>query len=326
MPPPSPPRLTVVLLTWNEERNIASCLAALARQRERSFEVVVIDAASTDATVARVQEAAKGFPVPLRLEVADSKVPIGEARNRGVAMARAPFIAFLSADAEPDPHWVEEALQTLRSADMAFGKQVHAPHKAGVGEAVRGLRYHFPDRPTSNPLRYASNVAGAFRADVLRAYPFDPWASAAEDLLLVRKAQHEGYHATYNPAMVVRHHDVDSARAELRKNLREGEGWALYAHDLGLHAAVLAWGALVGFASLLFALGPGLETLLLLAGVLWAPALRRAARRWDAMPARMVLLGAAASPPFDLAFLFSYARALLRGRARPEATPREADA
>lgn len=320
MPPRKLPRLTVVVLTWNEERNVAGCLASLAAQREDDFEVLVVDAASTDRTAEIVAAAAKDFPVPLRLEVAARRIPIGEARNRGAAAARAPAVAFLSADAEADAHFVEEAVQSLRSVDMVFARQVHDPHAWTVGAAVRGLRYHFPDGPAPNPLAYASNVGAAFRKEVLRAFPFDPDTNAAEDLLLAQKADEAGYHAAYNPAMVVRHHDVGSWRDEWRKNVREGDGWGAYAGDLGLNLPVLAWGGLLGFAGLLVAMSPGLETLLVLLAALWAPALRRAARRRGRMPATALALGAATSPPFDLAFLLSYMRGLLRGRgARREA-------
>lgn len=306
MPNERTPRLTVVVLTWNEARNIGACLASLARQREQDFEVVVLDAASTDGTADIVRAAQARFPVPLRLEVASHRIPIGQARNQGVAVARAPKVAFLSADAEADEHWAEEVLASLRAGDMVFGRQVHAPHAWTIGAAVRGLRYHFPDGPAADPLKYASNVSAGFHREVLQAFPFEPDTNAAEDLLLGKRASDAGYHATYNPAMVVYHHDVDDARVELRKNLREGAGCAVHAAELGLHTALLAWSALLGLALVLFLLDPGGETLLLLAGALWLPALRRAWRRRAAMPPRALLLGLAASPVFDLAFLLAY--------------------
>lgn len=314
MPLPSPPRLTVVVLTWNEARNIRACLDSLARQRDPSFEVLVLDAASTDGTADMVRAAMADFPVPLRLEVAERRTAIGEARNRGVALAKAPAVAFLSADAEADEHWVEEGLQSLRSADMVFCRQLHAPHELSIGAAVRGLRYHFPDGPTSDPLRFASNVGAAFRKEVLRAFPFDPATNAAEDLLLAKRAYVTGYHATYNPDMIVRHHDVETVEGELRKNSREGEGWGQYVGDLGLNVPVLAWGALLALAAVLFVLSPGLETLLLAGAVLWMPAVRRAWKRRGHMATPDLLLGTAASPPFDLVFLAAYVKGLLRGR------------
>lgn len=314
----------MVLLTWNEAKNVRACLHSLARQTNHAFEVLVLDAASTDRTATIVQAMERRFPVPLRLEVSKRRVPIGEARNHGVALARAPLVAFLSADAEVEPTWVEEALESLARADMVFSRQVHAPRAWTVGAAVRGLRYHFPPDVTEDPLRYASNVAAAYRKEVLQAFPFDAWSNAAEDILLAERAHAAGFRAHYNPHMVVHHHDVPDARTEMRKNLREGYGWAVYHADVGIFFAVLAWGAtlLACLAWAALARGPG--TLALLALVLYAPALRRGVQRMGSMPLAAWLKGVAASPLFDLAFLANYVRGLARRGPPPPANPSHA--
>lgn len=321
------PCLSLVVLTWNEAQNIPSCLGALARQQVTgdtpAFEVLVIDAGSSDATVARVEALRDRLPFPLTLHVGPPRMPIGAARNLGVALARAPAVAFVSADAQLDAHWVAQALATLRTADMAFGPQMHAPHRWTLGAAVRGLRYHFPDAPTATPLRFASNVAAAYRKPVLQEFPFDAWANAAEDLLLAHRAAAAGYIAAYNPGMTVRHHDVASLRQEMRKNLREGRGCGLYANELGVQWPVLAWSGLLLGSGLLLLASTALG-LLALGGALWLPAARRGLRRRSAMPARHLWAGMAATPVFDLAFLVQYVRGLVGARLRsPSSQPLE---
>jgi glycosyltransferase involved in cell wall biosynthesis len=328
MLPTRPPELTVALLTWNEAARVGACLDSLARQRERDFEVVLVDAASTDATVPIAEARRASFPVPLRIEVAPRRISVGEARNQAVAMARAPNVAFLSADAEAHEDWAAEALHSLRSADLVFGRQLHAPGTGGVAAAVRGLRYHhFPEGPTSDPARFASNVNSAIRREVLLAFPFGAGAaaSAVDDMLLTSRALRAGYHAAYNPDMLVRHSDVQSVAAEMRKNLREGLGWGAFAAELGMHRAALSWGALLAFALLLLALSPGLDTLLVLGLCAWVPALRRAWRRRRRMSPRALALGALATPPFDLAFLLAYLRGLATARMAPQRRRREAE-
>lgn len=341
------PCLSLVVLTWNEADNIEACLAALARQKvfgdasafvcgvgfgansgDESgvdsgvasrdpipFEVVVIDAGSSDATVAKVEQMQALLPFPVTLRVGPPRMPIGAARNLGVALSQAPLVAFLSADAQLHEDWVGQALQTLRTADMAFGPQVHAPHRWTLGAAVRGLRYQFPDAPTATPLRFASNVAAAYRKPVLQEFPFDPWANAAEDLLLAHRAAAAGYIAAYNPHMKVKHHDVASLRQELRKNLREGRGCGLYAKELGVQWPVLAWSGLLVASGLILVTSTTLG-LVALAGALWLPAARRGVRRRRVMPARHLWAGMAAAPVFDLAFLVQYLRGLLGARLR----------
>lgn len=317
------PRLSVVILTLNEAHSIAATLGSLARQDvehlARDLEAIVVDAASDDGTAAAVRALAPTLPFPVRVHEAATRLPIGQARNLGVAMAHAPNVAFLSADAELEPGWVREALASLECGDMAFGYQEHAPRRWTVAAAVRSLRYHYPRGAAPDPLQYASNVAAAYRREVLLAHPFDPWANAAEDLLLARRAAASGRTAVYNPRMVVRHHDVETLRAETRKNRREGQGWAAYRRELGMQKAVLAWGCALAACLLLLPFRPGYG-LTLLALALWLPAVRRAVRRRRAIPLRPLLLGVAASPAFDLTYLVHYVRGLLGARL-PAPTP-----
>jgi len=305
------PWLSIVVLTWNEEDNIEDCLTALAAQRDQGFEVIVVDAASTDATVGKVNGLMPAFPVPLRLVVADERIPIGEARNRGVALAKAPHVAFLSADAEAEPDWTQEARRSLRSHGMVFGRQLHAPRRWTLGAAVRGLRYVFPEDPPPDPLVYASNVAAVFDRRILERHPFDPSADAAEDLLVARRAAADGHRAVYNPRMVVRHHDVRDVREEMRKNLREGRGWGRHASELGVFWPLLGWGAAMGLAA-----GMAMRRrtgIMLLAATVWAPATRRAVHGRSAMPMRRLLPAVLASPVFDGAFLVQYLNGLRHG-------------
>lgn len=311
----------MVLLTLNEERNIRACLRSLANQTTHEFEVIVIDAASTDNTVAIIKEVQPTFPVPLRLETSNRVLPIGEARNLGVHLSRAPLVAFVSADAELGPGWITLALRALDDADMVFGRQVHEPNEWTLGAAVRGLRYHFPTTRAEDPLRFASNVAAAYKKEILEAFPFDPWANAAEDLLLAKRAHAAGYEAVYDPLMVVAHHDVASSRQEFRKSIREGEGWGLYRSELGVFMPVLAWGSALVAAIAFLAWRPGPVAFLLFAFVLWVPALRRALLRRRALPPRWLAKAVAASPVFDLAFLLYYIRGLFGRPSRKNAKP-----
>ncbi len=315
------PRLSVVVLTLNEARNIGLCLAALAAQRNLDFEVILVDAASTDDTVKIVRALQPSLPFAMRILASDQRLPIGAARNLGVATAETPYVAFLSADAELDLQWTSQALASLQSYEMVFGMQVHAPHKWTLGASVRGLRYHFPADSTDDPFRYASNVAAAYHREILTADPFDAWANAAEDLLFARRAAAKGARIVYNPGMVVRHSDVATTRQEFRKNVREGQGCGEYVAELGVQWPVLAWGTATAVATAWAVARPHPATALLLAAVLFAPALRRGLRRFRAMPTRWLALGIAATPAFDLAFFVCYLWGLMaRRRPKPGAT------
>jgi len=316
----------LLILTWNEAEDIADLLVSIADQEGGGFEVVIVDADSDDGTIERIQAAREDLEVPVKLEVSDGRIPIGQARNRAVALAEAPNVAFLSADTELAPNWTQRALAGLEDADMVFSRQVHAPRSWSLGAAVRALRYHFPDEATDDPLRYASNVAAVYRKEIVERFPFEPDVVAVDDLLLADRASEAGYEAAYDPAMVVYHHDVADARGELAKSVREARGWGLNVDELGLMVPVIAWSLLSAVALALLAAPASLvptPTVLdagLVVAVLYAPALRRIDRQLGEMPTRWLVAGVLAGPVFDLVFLTSYLRGLLEREGSPAAS------
>jgi len=317
------PAVSVVVLTWNEARHINATLAALAKQDDSKFEVIVVDAASTDQTAHLVSEVIATFPVPLRLDVAATRISVGAARNRGVDLARAPVVAFLSADAVPATDWVTRIRLAMQVDAGVFGRQVHAPPVATTAACARGLRYHFPLSDVSDAEPFASDVNAAFHTSLLRKFPFgtSAAASAVDDLLLARNLSAAGHSLRYDPHLVVFHSDVESLQAEWRKNWREGDGWGAHRAQLGVHMAVVSWAAVLAGTAAAFVAWPSWPVGVALAVIAYTPALRRAWRHRHDMSANHIMRGVIVTPPFDLAFLAAYAKALWTTRSQTRADP-----
>lgn len=314
------PELSVIVLTRNEEANVEDAVRSLLHG-DPPVEVIVVDSASRDRTVEIARRvAAELGEERVRVLASERDVPIGEARNMGLAAARAPRIAYMSADATAGPGWAIEALRSLEEADLVYGRQEHAPVDQSVASVCRGLRYHhFRSDATAPAETYASNVNAAIRREVFDhlRYVEDGPASALDDILFTREAKQLGFRIAYNPRMLVRHKDVSDLAGEMRKNRREGYGWGILANQLGLHKMILAWGALLVGALAALAVAPGPLTALLFAALLYAPALRRVARAGGpyVRQAPLPLAGATlVGPFFDLAFLVAYARGLAARR------------
>jgi glycosyltransferase involved in cell wall biosynthesis len=105
------PTVSVVVPLFNKEPYIRRCLESVCRQTMPDFEVVVVDDGSSDGSA----ETAEG--------VADSRIRVirqenggpGAARNRGIREARGELIAFLDADDEWRPAFLETII-ALRGA------------------------------------------------------------------------------------------------------------------------------------------------------------------------------------------------------------------
>jgi len=96
------PTVSVVIINWNGKAHLARCLAALAAQTYRDFEVIVVDNGSTDGSVAFVREQ---YPA-VRLICNDRNLGFARANNQGIAIARGRYIAILNNDTQAEPQWL----------------------------------------------------------------------------------------------------------------------------------------------------------------------------------------------------------------------------
>ncbi|MFZ3493903.1 glycosyltransferase family A protein [Streptomyces sp. 5.8] len=139
-------RLWVVVPAHEEEARLAGTLAALARQRDRDFTLLVVDNASADRTGAVAREFAAGAPFLVEV-IEEPEKGVGSAVDTGFRYAigrGATLLARTDADCLPHPGWTGAARAALvRSPGLVCGRIVarrdeHGPlGRAGFGVLVR---------------------------------------------------------------------------------------------------------------------------------------------------------------------------------------------
>ncbi|MBN2259198.1 MAG: glycosyltransferase family 2 protein [Clostridiales bacterium] len=97
-------KVSIIIITKNEEEVIAQCLQSLFNQSVKPFEVIVVDGHSTDNTV----EIAKKYPV--RIVEETGVLSPSNARNLGVENATGEIVLVMGADAELDKYCIENVL------------------------------------------------------------------------------------------------------------------------------------------------------------------------------------------------------------------------
>jgi glycosyltransferase involved in cell wall biosynthesis len=115
----SDPIVSVVVPTYNRARDLQRCLDSLRRQTRTDFEVIVCDDGSTDDTPAVVKSFASELDITY--DTAPNWGGPARPRNRGIARARASYVAFLDADDWWTPRKLEVSLPALeRGADVVY--------------------------------------------------------------------------------------------------------------------------------------------------------------------------------------------------------------
>jgi glycosyltransferase involved in cell wall biosynthesis len=105
------PELSIVVPAYNEACAIGACLQSLGRQQtERSYEVVLVDNNSTDATVEAAQAAAIGLQLRV---VRERRQGRGAARRAGFEAALGNIIFSADADTVYPTNWVQTLLRAL---------------------------------------------------------------------------------------------------------------------------------------------------------------------------------------------------------------------
>jgi GT2 family glycosyltransferase len=113
------PDVTVVMLTYNRWDLTKEALRLLAEVTQPRYEVVIVDNASTDGTLAELDrvEGARILRNPTNLG-------FGPANNQGAAMARGRYLLLLNSDAWVRPGWLEPLIEV---ADADPGVAAVAP-------------------------------------------------------------------------------------------------------------------------------------------------------------------------------------------------------
>ena len=100
---------SIIIPNYNGERLLPTCLDALRGQTYREFEVIVVDDASTDGSVALLEREYPEAQV-LRLE---RNTGLAAACNGGAAIASGDILVLLNTDTEAEPGWLAALVESL---------------------------------------------------------------------------------------------------------------------------------------------------------------------------------------------------------------------
>ena len=222
------PRISVIVCCFNEARTISECLDGLQRLDYPDVEVIVVDDGSTDGTAAIAQD------YGVRVIRCETNGGLSAARNVGLNAATGSIVAYIDADAYPDPSWLRYLATTfLDTGHVGVGGPNLPP--AGDGWLAECIA-NAPGGPMHVLLsdEEAEHIPGcnmAFRNSCLQEVGgFDPqFRVAGDDVDACWQLRQRGWTLGFSPAAVVWHHRRNSVRTYWKQQAGYGKAEALLA-------------------------------------------------------------------------------------------------
>jgi glycosyltransferase involved in cell wall biosynthesis len=216
----SEPTVAVVVPTYCRPHLLPRLIDGLERQTLplEDFEVVIVDNASPDDTSERLAKLAAASPLRLRHLVEHQRGPAA-ARNTGWRATRAPLLAFIDDDCDPEPGWLAAGVDALLADDRLGVVQGCTRMPAGTKLGDWTLRREV-DGPT--PFFEGLNIFYR-RAAVEQTDGFDEEiGNYGEDCALGWAVLEAGWERGFAPGAVV-YHDAEErgVRYHLWTGVRE---------------------------------------------------------------------------------------------------------
>jgi GT2 family glycosyltransferase len=234
IPPHDEPIVSVVMLLYGGWPLACRAISDLVENTDEPFELLLVDNASPDQTLAQVQEEVTGA----HLIANETNRGFGVASNQGAEAARGRYLCFLNSDALVESGWLGPLLKTfegdpsvgavvpmflnedgtIQEAGSVIDSSGHA-HAVGSGAAPSDFEYGFP-----REVDYGSAACLVVRRDVftdvggfdLRYAPM-----YFEDVDLCFKLRERGFRTMYEPRSRVVHVRHGSGDSEKARNLME---------------------------------------------------------------------------------------------------------
>jgi glycosyltransferase involved in cell wall biosynthesis len=203
-PATAPPAAAVIVPAYRAADTIAACLRGLLAQDFTERVELIVVASGGDATADIVRHA---FP-RVRCYRAAGRLTPGTCRNLGIAVTRAPLVAFCAADCIPAPDWLRRRVTLHRDGAMLVGGfvDIHRPAtRAGWAQYLAkfgGMQQLVARRGTGRGplfhLSYARSVLDRFGS-----FPDD--TVAGEDTVYNDRVVASGLPVAYHAAIRVEH-------------------------------------------------------------------------------------------------------------------------
>jgi len=228
--------VTVVLITWNSAPYLRRCLEGIAGQSHRDLELIHVDNASTDESVAQVHER---FPQAHQIINSENR-GFAAAANQAIRVAGGDFVALCNPDAFLTADYLARSTEALDRAGESFGaatgklirasgfdiEPTDAVDSMGIRMTRSGRHFDITDKrqlTTDNQIFGVSGAAAVYRKSFINDVTIngeffdEDFFAFREDADVAWRGRLFGWRAIYVPGAVAWH--VRTVTPERRRSL-----------------------------------------------------------------------------------------------------------
>jgi glycosyltransferase involved in cell wall biosynthesis len=184
------PRLSIVSVVLNDEHGIGKTIDSILNQTYTSFELIIIDGASSDATLEIISRY-KGIDKV----ISEPDKGIYDAMNRALSYCRGEWVNFMnSGDRFFSAQTIENVFSSvnLNTCDIIYGDYIADYEQEGVSY----IRATNTEKFWRRRINHQSVI---MRSSIPVKFRFDPGYRYSSDFDLLYKAYKAGFHFVYYP-------------------------------------------------------------------------------------------------------------------------------
>lgn len=209
--------ISVVIPTFNDEKDLDDCLSSLKKQ-SKDFELIVVNGHSTDKTA----ETAERHGARVVYEDHGTR---GGACNVGAEESSGDIIVFTDADATFPDNWLEKIEKKFEEtgADVVGGDDI-VKDGSDFEEDLFAIDKAQEVPEEEEAWKRVRGVNSAYKREVFLENKFDPNLRSIEESELHFRLRKKGHRIVFDPDIVVYHHRRRSFPALAKQFYRNGKG------------------------------------------------------------------------------------------------------
>lgn len=173
-------KITVIVPAYNAEKTILRTIESLIKQTYQNFKIIVINDGSVDNTL----EILSSIDDDRLTIVNQNNMGVSYSRNKGIKLADTKYVAFLDADDEYLPEFLEIMLTEIKDNDALFSGSLHIYNDSIISNVSKKINRNYLEEYLKYKLKTDTN-SWLIRSDFIKnnslTFPTD--ISSGEDFI-----------------------------------------------------------------------------------------------------------------------------------------------